>query len=90
MIEVDVNGAAKIREKLPEVISVFIMPPSLKELKRRLVGRGTEDKELVEKNYLFAVILLGSTFVLSAIGFFIYNIICKRYNDTKGNISKRK
>lgn len=47
-------------------------------------------KELVEKNYLFAVILLGSTFVLSAIGFFIYNIICKRYNDTKGNISKRK
>ncbi len=49
VIEVDVNGAAKIREKLPEVISVFIMPPSLKELKRRLVGRGTEDKELVEK-----------------------------------------
>ncbi len=49
IIEVDVNGAKSIREKLPESVSVFIMPPSFAELKRRLSGRGTETADLVEK-----------------------------------------
>ena len=49
IIEVDVNGAAQIRKKLPEAVMVFIMPPSFAELKRRLVGRGTESEELIEK-----------------------------------------
>ena len=49
IIEVDVNGAAQIRKKLPDVISIFITPPSLEELKRRLSGRGTETADLVEK-----------------------------------------
>ena len=49
IIEVDVNGAAQIRQKLPEAVSIFIMPPSFAELKRRLVGRGTESEELIEK-----------------------------------------
>lgn len=49
VIEVDVNGAAQIREKLPEAITVFIMPPSFAELKRRLVGRGTDSAEVIEK-----------------------------------------
>lgn len=49
IIEVDVNGAAQIRQKLPEAVSIFIMPPSFEELKRRLRGRGTESEELIEK-----------------------------------------
>ena len=49
IIEVDVNGAAQIRKKLPEAVTVFIMPPSFAELKRRLVGRGTESEVLIEK-----------------------------------------
>lgn len=49
IIEVDVNGAAQIREKLPEAVSVFIMPPSFEVLKARLSGRGTESEELVQK-----------------------------------------
>lgn len=49
IIEVDVNGAAQIRKKLPEAVSIFIMPPSFHELKRRLRGRGTESEELIEK-----------------------------------------
>ena len=49
IIEVDVNGAAQIRQKLPEAVSIFIMPPSFHELKRRLRGRGTESEELIEK-----------------------------------------
>lgn len=49
IVEIDVNGAEQIRKKIPEAISIFIMPPSLCELKRRLSGRGTETAELVEK-----------------------------------------
>lgn len=46
-IEVDVNGAESIRTKLPEAISIFIMPPSFEELKRRLSARGTETPEII-------------------------------------------
>ncbi len=47
IIEVDVNGAKSIREKLPQAISIFIMPPSFEELENRLSGRGTETKEVI-------------------------------------------
>ncbi len=49
IIEVDVNGAAQIRKKMPECVSVFIMPPSLEVLKDRLTKRGTESDELIDK-----------------------------------------
>lgn len=49
LIEVDVNGAKEISKKLPEAVTVFIMPPSYQELKRRLSGRGTETQELIDK-----------------------------------------
>ncbi len=46
-IEVDVNGAESIRQKMPEAVSIFIMPPSFEELKRRLSARGTESQEII-------------------------------------------
>ena len=49
LIEVDVNGAVQIREKMPDAISIFIMPPSLEILKNRLTGRGTDSAEVIEK-----------------------------------------
>ena len=55
VIEVDVNGAAQIREKMPEAVSIFIMPPSFAELKRRLPGRGTESEELIQKRLTSAL-----------------------------------
>lgn len=48
-IEVDVNGAANIRKKMQEAISIFIMPPSFEELKRRLYGRSTEPKKVIDR-----------------------------------------
>lgn len=55
VIEVDVNGAAQIREKMPEAVSIFIMPPSFAELKRRLSDRGTESEELIQKRLASAL-----------------------------------
>ncbi|MBQ8741249.1 MAG: guanylate kinase [Clostridia bacterium] len=49
LIEVDVNGAAQIRHKLPSAISIFVMPPSLEVLKNRLNGRGTDGADVIEK-----------------------------------------
>ena len=49
ILEIEVKGAMKIMEKCPEALFIFILPPSIKELRRRLVKRGTEAVEIVEK-----------------------------------------
>jgi guanylate kinase len=45
LLEIDLQGARQVRERLPEALFVFLMPPSWDELVRRLVGRGTETAE---------------------------------------------
>lgn len=49
ILEIDVNGAFKVKKKMPEAIMIFMMPKSFEVLKQRLEGRGTESKEVVEK-----------------------------------------
>lgn len=49
ILEIEVQGALKVMEKCSEAVSVFILPPSLKELRRRLHKRGTETEEVIEK-----------------------------------------
>ncbi len=49
ILEIEVQGAMKIREKCPDALFVFILPPSLKELRRRLNKRGTETEEVIER-----------------------------------------
>ena len=47
ILELDVNGAAKVRKKCPDAISIFIMPPSFEVLTKRLNRRGTDSPEAV-------------------------------------------
>lgn len=50
ILEIDIEGARKIKEKCPNAVFIFIMPPSMDILKERLIGRKTESKEqLVER-----------------------------------------
>ena len=49
VLEIDIQGAKKVKETYPEGIFIFILPPSLKELRRRLIGRGTDTMEVIEK-----------------------------------------
>jgi guanylate kinase len=44
LFDIDYQGARQIKARMPEAVSVFILPPSLSELERRLRGRGTEDE----------------------------------------------
>ena len=48
IMEIDVVGSLNAKKVFPECVLVMIVPPSLEELKKRLIGRGTEDKEEIE------------------------------------------
>ncbi|MDD2203582.1 MAG: guanylate kinase [Bacilli bacterium] len=45
ILEIDIKGALQIQDNIPNSLFIFILPPSMKELKRRLISRGTESKE---------------------------------------------
>ena len=49
ILEIEIQGALKIKERFPESLLIFITPPNGDELKRRLEGRGTEDAEVIAK-----------------------------------------
>ncbi len=51
ILELDIQGALKIKENYPDGIFIFIMPPSMRELKNRLVKRGTETKEKIIERF---------------------------------------
>lgn len=49
ILEIEIQGAMKVKEKFPNTLLLFVVPPSAAELKRRLEGRGTETAEVIEK-----------------------------------------
>ncbi len=49
ILEIEIQGALKIKEQFPESLLIFVTPPSAEELKRRLVSRGTESSDVIEK-----------------------------------------
>ena len=55
ILEIEIQGALKIKEKFPDSFLVFVLPPSAAELKARLVGRATETPEVIEQRLNRAV-----------------------------------
>lgn len=53
LLEIDTQGALQIKEKMPEVVLIFIAPPSYEELVARLRGRHTETEEAIQKRLAF-------------------------------------
>ena len=47
VLDIEVQGARQVSEKMPDAVKIFVAPPSLEELERRLTGRGTESPEAV-------------------------------------------
>ncbi len=54
ILEIEVQGALNVKEQYPEAVLIFIAPPSIPILRERLIGRGTEDRETIEKRLLRA------------------------------------
>ena len=48
ILEIEIQGAMKIKEKIPDTVLIFVTPPTIQELKNRLVGRGTETQDVIE------------------------------------------
>jgi guanylate kinase len=55
ILEIEVQGALKVKEKFTEGVFIFLMPPSLNELKQRIVGRGTESQATIDHRLSVAV-----------------------------------
>ena len=49
ILEIEIQGALKIKGQFPESLLIFVTPPSAEELKRRLVSRGTESEDVIAK-----------------------------------------
>lgn len=48
ILEIEMQGALKVKEKMPDTLLIFLTPPSAEELRKRLIGRGTETMDVIE------------------------------------------
>lgn len=55
ILEIEVQGALKVKEKFPKAIFIFLLPPSLEELKQRITGRGTESQDTINTRMNVAI-----------------------------------
>lgn len=54
ILEIEIQGALKVKELVPDAIFIFILPPSMRELRRRLISRGTDSKEKILSRFKIA------------------------------------
>lgn len=54
VLEIEVQGALQVKEKCEDAVTIFIAPPSFSELEARLVGRGTESKDVIDSRIMRA------------------------------------
>ena len=99
ILEIELQGAMKVKEQNPDVVLVFVTPPSAKELKNRLVGRGTEDMDTINARLRRAVdesefmdkydYLLINDYLDECVEK-LHQIIQSEHNSTKRNIERIK
>ncbi|MBQ7874610.1 MAG: guanylate kinase [Oscillospiraceae bacterium] len=51
VLDIEIQGAENVKKLMPEAVLVYILPPSIEELKHRLIGRNTEDEESLNKRF---------------------------------------
>ena len=60
LLDLDVQGAAQVRERMKDAVTVFILPPSYQELEQRLRRRGQDDEETIERRLAAAAREIGA------------------------------
>ena len=75
VLEIDWQGAQQVRKLFPACIDIFILPPSLQSLEQRLIGRGTDSQEVIDRR------LAAAHEDLSHAGEFEYVIINDQFSD---------
>ena len=82
ILEIEVQGAKQVKEKMPEATSIFIMPPSLEALEVRLRGRHTESEEAIQRR------LNEANREIEAGKSFDYRVINDNLEDALNNLQK--
>lgn len=83
LLEIDIQGAMQVRDKYPEGVFVFILPPSMKELKSRIIGRGSETAETLEKRFSSAFAEID---FIKKYDYYIINDTVEKATDTLDSI----
>ena len=88
LLEIEIVGAMKVKEKYPDAILVFVLPPSLKELKNRIITRGTETIEQIENRMARAMQEIKT---IEKYDYFIFNDnLTRAVDDLEALISAEK
>ena len=82
LLEIEVEGARQIKNKFPNSLSIFLLPPDKEELERRIRNRGTEKEEAIKKR------LLRANYEISASNQFDFAIVNHNVNETAKRIIK--
>ena len=82
LLEIEVEGAKQIKEKFPESLSIFLLPPDKSELERRIRNRGTEKEEAIKKR------LLRASYEISASNQFDFELTNHNVDETAKRIIK--
>ena len=88
ILEIEMQGAKQIKEVYPEGVFIFVLPPSLEELKSRIVGRGTETQEEIEKRFSCAFEEINQ--IVNYDYFIVNEDIEKSVNDVEAIIASEK
>lgn len=83
ILEIEMQGAMQIKEVYPQAVFIFVLPPSLQELRNRIVGRGTETEEQIEKRFNSAY---DEIKLLEDYDYFIFNNIVEKSSEEILNI----
>ena len=82
LLEIEVEGAKQIKEKFPNSLSIFLLPPDKAELERRIRSRGTEREDAIKKR------LLRANYEISASNKFDFELTNHNVDDTAKKIIK--
>ena len=82
LLEIEVEGAKQIKEKFPNSLSIFLLPPNKKELERRIRNRGTDKEEAIKKR------LLRANYEISASNQFDFALTNHKVDETVKKIIK--
>jgi guanylate kinase len=82
ILEIDWQGAAQVRELYPDCVGIFILPPSLEELERRLRGRGQDSDVVIQRR------LANAQAEMAHAGEFDYRIINKDFATAKAELAQ--
>ena len=82
VLEIDWQGAAQVRKLYPDCVGIFILPPSIEELERRLRGRGQDTEAVIQRR------LANAQEEMTHAGDFEYRIINKDFDTAKAELAR--